>query len=667
LGFLLGFGGESSGGRLRRLVVLGLLLIGLGIGGWYFLPGDWVVKRAMYGVLHAETIIFDGELELAYGSSSSMGLLGGSEMGLKFDFDGQVDNRDPSFLQTESRMRVRMGSGMGGLLGLGAGLFSVEVEFKQVDGQMYGRVTRLPTWALELMGNSELKQLGEIKDKWLQVDMAEIEKYWVGSDFEVYKQMQLTSDKRRQFVAIAEQHPDLLSVAEVLPDKKINGQMMHHYRLAIDKGELTDWYFDTVVAWLGEDWVAEQGTEQELYDDLSEAMAKTSLPEIEVMIGRWDKQLRQVGFTYAPDSSSDYSRTEITGTYNLQTNQPVAIEAPAEIYSLLEMMAVITGKSGEELEEEWMQQLYTREQGELRQIVRGVRFYYEREGSWPVKIPMRENRQDGVIVGKHGIDLKTSMGSSYQGYFPSDVDERDYYIYRTGDDEVVVWVDSDSEYWETVEYKEVISVLTPTPTGPLQPAFSARRVVTPAALQRVIGLQLMQPDDHVWGDRNAPVVLFEYTDIECPFCEQFHPRLKEVVDEYDGEVAWVFRHFPLSSFHPRAKQAAVAAECVAEQSGGETRFWDFLAVAFEAEALNDDALGLIAQAVGANTGSFESCLDSGIHLDRVERDVQSGQAVGVTGTPTTFIWRRSDGQSVKIPGAFPKEQVKQRIDELLRN
>jgi len=81
-------------------------------------------------------------------------------------------------------------------------------------------------------------------------------------------------------------------------------------------------------------------------------------------------------------------------------------------------------------------------------------------------------------------------------------------------------------------------------------------------------------DDHVRGDRSAPVMLVEYSDFECPFCAQFHPTLEKALDDFDGQVAWTYRHFPLTSIHAEALPAALASECAAEL-GGEDAFWDF--------------------------------------------------------------------------------------------
>lgn len=79
--------------------------------------------------------------------------------------------------------------------------------------------------------------------------------------------------------------------------------------------------------------------------------------------------------------------------------------------------------------------------------------------------------------------------------------------------------------------------------------------------------------DHVRGDKTARIAAIEYSDFECPFCHRVHPSLQKVFETYKGEVAWIYRHYPLN-FHPDAMPYAVGSECVAELAGPEA-FWKF--------------------------------------------------------------------------------------------
>ena len=83
--------------------------------------------------------------------------------------------------------------------------------------------------------------------------------------------------------------------------------------------------------------------------------------------------------------------------------------------------------------------------------------------------------------------------------------------------------------------------------------------------------------DHILGSPNAKIVVVEYSDTECPFCKSFHETMNRIVDEYgkNGDVAWVYRHFPLDTIHSKARKEAEATECAA-QLGGDAQFWGYI-------------------------------------------------------------------------------------------
>lgn len=170
--------------------------------------------------------------------------------------------------------------------------------------------------------------------------------------------------------------------------------------------------------------------------------------------------------------------------------------------------------------------------------------------------------------------------------------------------------------------------------------------------------------DHVRGDLSkAKVVIVEYSDFECPFCARHHPTLVDIADDYGDDVAWVYRHFPLS-FHPEANPAALASECANEQG----KFWEYA----DALVANQDQLGetyykSLAKELGMKTAQFNDCFDTEKYQDVVDADTASGRAAGVSGTPATFIngvlVAGSNGSSV---GAAPKSTFTAIIDAALK-
>lgn len=169
-------------------------------------------------------------------------------------------------------------------------------------------------------------------------------------------------------------------------------------------------------------------------------------------------------------------------------------------------------------------------------------------------------------------------------------------------------------------------------------------------------------NDWIRGDKNAKISIIEFSDIDCPFCTRFHNTMQQVLDNYDGQVNWVYRHFPLTTLHPDAFKKAVAAECVGEL-GGQDKFWAFLDELFEQSETMANITDIVAS-VGVDTGKFQTCLDSGKYDDKINNQSQQAQAAGGRGTPYSVIV--AGDVKIPIPGALPYESVKSSLDALLK-
>jgi len=173
--------------------------------------------------------------------------------------------------------------------------------------------------------------------------------------------------------------------------------------------------------------------------------------------------------------------------------------------------------------------------------------------------------------------------------------------------------------------------------------------------------------DHVFGSKDADVFLIEYSDFECPFCVRFHPTAKQAVNEYKGKVAWVYRHFPLETLHPRAYPSAIASECVSDTLGNDA-FWKYIDVIFSGQEkyLTDAGLREAAVSLGMDGGKFDSCYQAK-ESEKDIRDVASkGGEAGVTGTPATFVVNKK-GDAWLVSGAVQYDSLKASIDEALKN
>jgi protein-disulfide isomerase len=129
-----------------------------------------------------------------------------------------------------------------------------------------------------------------------------------------------------------------------------------------------------------------------------------------------------------------------------------------------------------------------------------------------------------------------------------------------------------------------------------------------------------------------------------------------VLDRYPGKVRLAYRDFPLDSIHPQARRAAEAARCAHDQG----KFWEYHDVLFaQSPQLALENLRRYAGQVGLDVAKFDSCLTTGTHKATVQRDLDEGNRLGITGTPSFFINGRT------LSGAQPLEAFTRLIEQEL--
>ncbi len=204
---------------------------------------------------------------------------------------------------------------------------------------------------------------------------------------------------------------------------------------------------------------------------------------------------------------------------------------------------------------------------------------------------------------------------------------------------------------------------------------TAGEIVTVTEPTGELSIPPVTSEDHIIGNPDADIIIVEYSDLECPFCKEFHKTMKTIMDEFgkDGKVAWVYRNFPLASLHPNAPKVAEAAECVAELNGNDA-YWAFLDALFVSapagKALDMNDVPGIAESVGVQSAAFTECYNSGRMKTVVDKGfneaVTAGQQLpnGNIGTPFNVILAKGNPPSPVI-GAQPLPAMRQIIQTIL--
>lgn len=198
---------------------------------------------------------------------------------------------------------------------------------------------------------------------------------------------------------------------------------------------------------------------------------------------------------------------------------------------------------------------------------------------------------------------------------------------------------------------------------------STTPTAAPAAARSSGSVPAVTDEDHVRGDKDAPLTWIEYSDFECPFCKRFAPTMEQMLEEYDGQIKLVYRHFPLSFHNPLATTQAEAVEC-ANEFKGEDAFWKMHDFIFDTTSSNgngmeEEELVEFATTLGIGQSEFQTCLDDNRYEDHIASDAQGGASAGVTGTPGSFLVD-ADGNAQLISGALPYSSIKAAIEEALK-
>jgi len=217
-----------------------------------------------------------------------------------------------------------------------------------------------------------------------------------------------------------------------------------------------------------------------------------------------------------------------------------------------------------------------------------------------------------------------------------------------------------SSYWRTL-LAPVIVALASTAGCASTTQVSELPAVPPATTTAP------QVDQRILGSADAPVMIIEFTDLQCPYCARFArdtwPQLRErYIDT--GKVRFATRDLPLP-FHEFALPAAVASRC----AGRQGKFWEYREALFRDQSLLGQArYAELAVAFGLDAARFEACRADPRVEQEVRADMKLAASSGISGTPSFVIGRVVNGEFAGelIAGAQSFEVFQQRLDSLLQ-
>jgi len=157
------------------------------------------------------------------------------------------------------------------------------------------------------------------------------------------------------------------------------------------------------------------------------------------------------------------------------------------------------------------------------------------------------------------------------------------------------------------------------------------------------------------GPMDAPIVIVEWSDYQCPFCKRAAPTVNQVLAEYKDKIRFVYRDYPLP-FHKQAMPSSLAAHCAEDQG----KFWEYHNNLFDvAGDLSEADLTKRATDLALDMTKFNACMQAKTDEAAINAAYNEGAAVGVTGTPAFFINGRM------LVGAQPIDQFRSVIDDEL--
>jgi protein-disulfide isomerase len=185
--------------------------------------------------------------------------------------------------------------------------------------------------------------------------------------------------------------------------------------------------------------------------------------------------------------------------------------------------------------------------------------------------------------------------------------------------------------------------------------------------------KITQENVHILWNPDAEISWVEYSDLECPYCKKLHESwtIEKILKEYDWKVNFIFKQFPLTSIHPQAAMEAEVALCVGELAWSK-KYHDFIMKVYNGSKTNGksydlESISRIAWDLWVDSKKLSECIKTWKYKNLVSLQLNEGNKIfGITGTPWNVLINKKTWKWDKLPGAYPYEAFKQKIDSLLK-
>jgi len=168
----------------------------------------------------------------------------------------------------------------------------------------------------------------------------------------------------------------------------------------------------------------------------------------------------------------------------------------------------------------------------------------------------------------------------------------------------------------------------------------------------------IRSDENIRGDKDAPLLLVEYSDFECPYCRRGYQTVTALMEKYGKKIKFVYKHLPLS-FHPNAMPAAEYYEAIRLQSPEKAwKFHDMIFAEHSKLRNGTSFLDKLAKKLNVNMAKLKKDTKSDAVKKRIEADLAEASKFGFQGTPGFLL------NGIPVKGAYPPSHFHGLVDEL---